>query len=170
VSPLTQNAGSNTTVTTCTYFSRTGEILNHCLQQCQSQNAGVSKPVETLAQYVTRVMQEKKLRPKDVERRSGGEIDDAYVIKIMKGITTNPSISKTQALAQGLGVDEEELFRVARGLPLKGKQVRGGEPWPGPVLTKAIERIVASPELTRAVQTLLSRSYAAIIKGSNRVD
>jgi transcriptional regulator with XRE-family HTH domain len=156
VSPPTQNSGSDTTVTTCTYSSRIGEILNHCLRQCQSQNAGVSKPVETLAQYVTRIMQEKNLRPKDVERRSGDEIDDAYVIKIMKGITTNPSISKTQALAQGLGVDEDDLFRVARGLPLTAKQIRGGEPWPGPVLAKAIERIVASPELTRAVKTLLS--------------
>ena len=60
--------------------------------------------METLAGYVTRIMQEKQLRPKDVERRSGDQIDDAYVIKIMKGITTNPSIRKTQALAQGLGV------------------------------------------------------------------
>ena len=122
VSPLTQNAGSHTTVTTRPYSSRMGEILNYCLRECQSQNAGVSKPVETLAQYVTRIMKEKKLRPKDVERRSGDEIDDAYVIKIMNGITTNPSISKTQALAQGLGVDEDELFRVARGLPLKANK------------------------------------------------
>jgi transcriptional regulator with XRE-family HTH domain len=162
VSPLTQNSGSDTTVTTYSYSSRTSGILNHCLQECQSQNAGVSESVETLAEYVTRIMQEKKLRPKDVERRSSGEIDDAYVIKIMKGITTNPSISKTQALAKGLGVDEDELFRVARGLPLKGKLTKGGEPWPGPILAKAIERIVASPELTRAVQTLLSLKPARL--------
>lgn len=162
VSPLTQNAGSNTIVLAYSYYSRKGEILNHCLRECQIQNAEVSEPVETLAEYVTRIMQEKDLRAKDVERRSGNEIDDAYVIKIMKGTTTNPSISKTQALARGLGVDEDELFRVARGLPLKGKHTRGGEPWPGPVLAKAIERIVSNPELTRAVQTLLSLKPAKL--------
>ena len=107
-------------------------------------------------------MQEKGLRAKDVQRRSGDKIDDAYVIKIMRGITTNPSIGKTQALAEGLGVDEDELFLVARALPLKGKQARGGEPWPGTVLAKAIERIVASPELTRAVKTLLSLKPARL--------
>ena len=118
--------------------------------------------METLAEYVSRIMQEKNLHAKDVQRRSGDKIDDAYVIKIMKGITTNPSISKTQALAEGLGVDEDELFRVARALPLKGKQTKGGEPWPGPVLAKAIVQIVASPELTRAVKTLLSLKPAKL--------
>jgi len=30
-----------------------------------------------------------------------------------------PSVEKLQALAQGLGVPEEDIFRVARGLPLE---------------------------------------------------
>jgi len=105
-------------------------------------------------------MKERGLNPKDVERRSGGKIVDAYVTKIARGSTKYPSVVKLQALAEGLGVDEEELFRVASGAPLKGK--KGGELWPGPVLVKAMERIITSPELSRAVQTLLSLKPAKL--------
>jgi len=103
-------------------------------------------------------MTEKALRPKDVEIRSGNKIDDAYVLKILQGKSKYPSVIKLQALAKGLGVDEDELFKVARGLPLKGRYARGGEPWPGPVLAKAIAGIVSSPEMTKAVKILLALS------------
>ena len=119
-----------------------------------------SQEVESLPKYVQRVMKERGLKPKDVERRSGGKIVDAYVTKIARGSTKYPSVVKLQALAEGLGVDEEELFRIARGAPLKGK--KGGELWPGPVLVKAMERIITSPELSRAVQTLLSLKPAKL--------
>jgi transcriptional regulator with XRE-family HTH domain len=121
-----------------------------------------SKEVESLPEYVKRVMKERGLRPKDVEKQSGGDIVDAYVIKIVNGKTKFPSVVKLQALAKGLGVDEDELFKVARGIPLKGKHSRGGEPWPGPVLLKAMERIVASPELTQIVKALLETKPAKI--------
>jgi transcriptional regulator with XRE-family HTH domain len=119
-----------------------------------------SQEVESLPKYVQRVMKERGLKPKDVEKRSGGKIVDAYVTKIIRGKTKYPSVVKLQALAEGLGVDEEELFRVARGVPLKEK--KGGELWPGPVLIKVMERIIASPELTRAVQALLSLKPARL--------
>lgn len=118
-----------------------------------------SKEVESLPEYVKRVMKERGLKPKDVEKQSGGDIVDAYVIKIINGKTKFPSVVKLQALAKGLGVDEDELFKVARGIP-KGK--RSGEPWPGPVLLKAMERIVANPELTRIVKALLETKPAKI--------
>jgi transcriptional regulator with XRE-family HTH domain len=118
--------------------------------------------VETLAEYVTRVMKDKKLRAKDVQRRSGDKIDDAYVIKIMKGITTNPSITKTQALAAGLEVDEDEVFKVARGIPVNESSSRGGDPWPSRLLIQAMERITSTPELTRAVKTLLAMKPARL--------
>ena len=118
--------------------------------------------VETLPEYVQRIMEEKGLKPNDVEARSSKKIDAAYVFKILRGRSKYPSVVKLQALAEGLGVDEDELFKVARGVPLKGKQRRGGEPWPGPVLVKAMDRIVASPDLTRAVQTLLSLKPAKL--------
>ena len=118
--------------------------------------------MENLAEYVSRVMQEKKLSAKDVQRRSSGKIDDAYVIKIMKGITKNPSISKTQALATGLGVDEDEVFKVARGIPLDESSRRGGDPWPSNVLIQTMESITSSPELTRVVKSIVAMKPAKL--------
>ena len=118
--------------------------------------------METLAEYVTRVMKDKNLRAKDVQRRSGDQIDDAYVIKIMRGITTNPSITKTQALAAGLGVDEDEVFKVARGVPINESRSRGGDPWPSSLLIQAMERITSNLELTHAVKTLLAMKPAKL--------
>ena len=116
----------------------------------------MTEPLESLPAYVTRMMEEKGINAKEVQVRSGNAIADAYVSKIAKGKVKYPSAFKLQGLAAGLGVDEDELFRVARGIPLKGKQQKGGEPWPGPVLAKAMSRIVTSHELTKAVQILLT--------------
>jgi len=111
--------------------------------------------IETLAEYVTRIMDEKGLSGRDVEARSNDEIANGYVMKIANGGTTNPSIEKTKALAKGLGVDEDELFYVARGVPLKGKRPTTGDPWPSNILVRAIDKIVSSPDLTHIVQLLL---------------
>lgn len=121
----------------------------------------MSKP-ESLTEYVLRVMKEKDLKPKDVEARSGNTIDSAYVFKIMNGNTKYPSVIKLQGLAAGLGVDEDELFKVARGIPPGESSSRGGDPWPSNVLIGAMERITSSPELTRAVKTLLAMKPARL--------
>jgi transcriptional regulator with XRE-family HTH domain len=72
--------------------------------------------METLGEYVSRVMDEKNLKVKDVERRAGGIISDSYVTNIMNGVATNLTIEKLNALAVGLGVDKVELFKVASGI------------------------------------------------------
>lgn len=100
-------------------------------------------------------MQEKQLSTRDVETRSANQIADAYVLKIKKGITTNPTISKLQALAEGLGVDEEELFKVARGVSVKEIGSRGGDPWPSNVLVRAMETVISSPDLTAILKALI---------------
>jgi len=71
---------------------------------------------ETLAQYVARIIKDRDLTHDHVKQLSGGRITDGYVRDIMKGKSTNPSVDKLRALALGLGVSEEEIFRVARGL------------------------------------------------------
>ena len=76
---------------------------------------------ETLAQYVTRIIKEKDLKHHEVKENSGGRITDGYVRGIMTGSASNPSVKKLQALARGLNVDEDEIFRVARGLPIQSK-------------------------------------------------
>lgn len=75
--------------------------------------------VETLAEYVTRVMQERKLSFQEVEDRSrrGGRrgISRGYVNQIASGKFQNPSRLLLLGLAHGLGVSEDEVFAVARG-------------------------------------------------------
>jgi transcriptional regulator with XRE-family HTH domain len=72
---------------------------------------------ETLAQYVTRIIKEKRFTHKEVRQLAGGKITDGYVRGIMTGKARNPSVDKLKALARGLGVSEDEVFSVARGLP-----------------------------------------------------
>ena len=66
-----------------------------------------------LSRYVRRVMREKRLKQREVERRSGGKITDGYVADILCGRAKNPSVEKILALARGLDVDPNELFAVA---------------------------------------------------------
>jgi transcriptional regulator with XRE-family HTH domain len=61
--------------------------------------------------------QEKNLSASDVERASGGRISDAYVLRIENGQVANVSPEKLDALADGLGVSADEIYRIARGLP-----------------------------------------------------
>ena len=66
-----------------------------------------------LSRYVRRVMRERRLKQREVERRSGGKITDGYVADILCGRAKNPSVEKIMALARGLDVDASELFAVA---------------------------------------------------------
>ncbi|HEY7913852.1 MAG TPA: hypothetical protein VIG62_18210 [Blastocatellia bacterium] len=77
----------------------------------------MTENIETLAAYVTRIIREKGLKQDEVRRLSRGQITDGYIRGIMKGKAKNLSVDKLKALALGLGVSEDELFRVARGLP-----------------------------------------------------
>jgi len=82
---------------------------------------------ETLAQYVCRVVKERGLKHHEVREMSGGKITDGYVRGIMTGKAKNPSVDKLRALARGLGVSEDEIFKVARGVPVEG-EAKGYQP------------------------------------------
>ena len=71
---------------------------------------------EELKSFVRRIRREKNLSTSEIQARSQGRISDAYVSKIENGDVKNVSPEKLRALAEGLGVTEEEIFRVARGL------------------------------------------------------
>jgi transcriptional regulator with XRE-family HTH domain len=75
---------------------------------------------ETLADYVSRIRQEKRLSLNDVVRQSGNQIANSHVSRIENGFTTNVTTDKLRALAKGLGVPEEEIFAVARGKSVTG--------------------------------------------------
>jgi transcriptional regulator with XRE-family HTH domain len=72
----------------------------------------------TLSEYVRQVMSEKGLTHRQVVINSRGGLSPTYVNDIVQGKISSPTVYKLQLLAKGLGVVEEEIFRVARGMPM----------------------------------------------------
>ena len=66
-----------------------------------------------LADFVRRVMEEKGLSAVQVQRNSGGEISDTYVLKIRDGKGKRPSLSRLKGLAKGLNEPEERVMLEA---------------------------------------------------------
>jgi hypothetical protein len=94
--------------------------------------------METLAEYVNRVMKEKNIKALDVEARAtelGHKITDTYITNIMRGTNKNLSIGKLIALADGMDVDKVELFKVAAGIE------ESDEVWTVQSLTRVIQKI-----------------------------
>ena len=101
--------------------------------------------MESLSEYVSRVMKEKNLRPVDVARRSEGGIADSHVANVTSGITTNLTLDRVNALALGLGVDPLELCSVALGIA------------PGEVNVPLVMRVfakLADPQLSKLLVAL----------------
>lgn len=78
---------------------------------------------KNLASYVRRIMVDKRISSYKVAKASGDAIEQSYVNRIKNGANTNPSPAKLRALAKGLGVSEEELFNVARGISPSGEDI-----------------------------------------------
>lgn len=67
---------------------------------------------ETLGDFVKRIRNEKRLSIDEVWKRSGKNISTSYINKIENEPNVNPSFSKLQALATGLGITEAEILQV----------------------------------------------------------
>lgn len=77
---------------------------------------------ETLSNYVKRIMQEKNLGVRDIERNSakaGKKIAASHISKVATGVIANLTADKIVGLAMGLNVDPHELFAVISGQPIK---------------------------------------------------
>jgi transcriptional regulator with XRE-family HTH domain len=72
---------------------------------------------EDLAHLIRRVVKEKKLKLRDVEYKSGGQIAQSYVSRLMTGNVKNLTVEKLIALARGLEIDPHEVFTAAHGHP-----------------------------------------------------
>lgn len=70
---------------------------------------------EDLADYLRRVLEEKRLTLREVEERSGRRITHGYLSRILNRTVRNLTVDKLKALAKGLGVPEVEVFTAARG-------------------------------------------------------
>jgi transcriptional regulator with XRE-family HTH domain len=83
---------------------------------------------ESLGEFITRILNEKKLSLSDVERRTQRAISDSYLSYIMKDKGRNLTLRKLKALALGLGVSEVMILKAACGIPLiDATESPGGE-------------------------------------------
>src|SRR5215208_7958512 len=77
------------------------------------------KTMETLGQYLERILRQRKLTPKEAAKKCG--ITDSYIGRIIKGQGGNYSVETILALADGLEVDPHEVFAAATGRPIQGE-------------------------------------------------
>ena len=75
------------------------------------------KTMETLGQYLERILRQRKLTPKEAAKKCG--ITDSYIGRIIKGQGGNYSVETILALADGLEVDPHEVFSAATGRPMQ---------------------------------------------------
>jgi transcriptional regulator with XRE-family HTH domain len=110
-----------------------------------------------LGEYVKRVMKLKGLTQKDVQRMSGGRITDGYVASITTGRAKNLSVDKLRALADGLGVDTDELFHVACGLENLDESGVSNAP-DSLMILETVQQAVMSPGVTQILHEVVGLS------------
>ena len=110
-----------------------------------------------LGEYVKWVMKLKGLTQKDVQRLSGWQITDGYVASITTGRAGNLSVEKLKALADGLGVDLDDLFHVASGLTPKPDEKNAAAIDPL-VILDTVQKAVASPDVTEILHEVVRLS------------
>lgn len=94
--------------------------------------------METLSQYLERVMRQKGLTPKEVARKCG--LTNSYIGRISKGQGGNLSVDTIVKLAFGLNVDPHEIFTAASGIPVKGS---GVDPL---LILDLMQRVISDPK------------------------
>jgi transcriptional regulator with XRE-family HTH domain len=109
--------------------------------------------MEELRKYIQEFLDKTGLPRLQIEKRSGGKIKDSTIEDILSGRTKSISVDKLNALAEGMGVDAIELFKVASG---KKTGFKHDDPWPSHILVKTVEAIISSPELTEIVKDAVS--------------
>jgi transcriptional regulator with XRE-family HTH domain len=110
---------------------------------------------EALSEYVSRIMYEKRLTVREVEKRSGGRIAQSYVSRIAHGLCTNLTVEKAQALASGLEVDEGELFNVARRVPSSDLQGTQMDATAALIMLDTMKRIISDPKMLETIRELI---------------
>ena len=114
---------------------------------------------QQLGEYVKWVMKLKGLTQKDVQRLAGGKITDGYVASITTGRADNLSVEKLMALADGLGVDLDDLFHVASGRPDKVDQGQKSRVATDPLMIlDIVQKVVANPDVTQILDEVVRLS------------
>jgi transcriptional regulator with XRE-family HTH domain len=104
---------------------------------------------ETLSQFVRRVMKQKALNARDIERNSNKRIDNSYISKIINGSVTNLTANAIVALAQGLGVNPHELLTAISGRGAEAEQEQRVDSY---LLVDLMQQMVMNPEVMELMQ------------------
>lgn len=114
---------------------------------------------ETLGSYVKRVIQQKQLKLRDVERRSHGQITNGYISGIMNGKIKNFSLDKLKALAVGLDVDPHAILDATLGESYQLAFQTTDDTVPNAHwLLETMQAVVDSPELMGILEELRAMS------------
>src|SRR5438128_8711672 len=70
--------------------------------------------METLAEYLDRVMRQQNLTPTELAKRS--QLNDHTINRFRRGVLNNPTVETILKLAKGLDVNPHELFTAASGI------------------------------------------------------
>jgi transcriptional regulator with XRE-family HTH domain len=104
---------------------------------------------ETVSQFVDRVMRQKGLSARDIERNSGKKVDNSYVSKLLSGKVPNPGINSIIGLAEGLNINPHEILTAVSGQPPPdGQQVSPD----AMVVVDIMQKLVMDPELMEVLQ------------------
>jgi transcriptional regulator with XRE-family HTH domain len=102
---------------------------------------------ESLREYVKRLMDEKNLGVREVERNSGGKISASHVSKVLSGEAENLTASKIVGLALGLKVDPHEIFSV-----ITGYKVPEAPAADMVAFAEIVQKLVSNPRLLEIVK------------------
>jgi len=70
---------------------------------------------ETLGEYVKRMVSQRGISLRELERRSGGRVTGSHLSKIIHGASKNITVETVVGLALGLDVDPHQVFSIASG-------------------------------------------------------
>src|SRR5436853_2832200 len=76
--------------------------------------------METLAEYLDRVMRQQNLAITELAKRS--QLDGHTINRFRRGVLNNPTVETILKLATGLDVNPHEVFAAASGIPLSEAQ------------------------------------------------
>ena len=110
----------------------------------------------TLSEYLKKQIKEKNLTAKEIERRSKKKVTDTHIGAIISGKTKNPTVKVIVGIAEGLGVDPIEVFKVATGVGVYQ------EVWNPHSLARTVDALVDNQELGKLVQLLMKEKPAKI--------
>jgi transcriptional regulator with XRE-family HTH domain len=123
--------------------------------------------MEQLRAYVREVMEKKGLSEWEIQKRAKDKIKDSYIRDILSGKTKSISVEKLNALAEGLGVDGVELYKVASGSGTPGAQ---DDTWPPGLFAKVVDRMLHDMDFAAVVKTVFALKPAKLKAVTKQID